>query len=100
MHWLLDWLTHPILVSSNCTFNKYPSSEYGTYLLEPLWGWVSLRTASCLIEILMVFNILMVSVAIFFCSLAISDYKQSLQFQSLNEEKHNIRVEVCVLLTT
>ncbi|RWR75246.1 calcium-transporting ATPase 10, plasma membrane-type [Cinnamomum micranthum f. kanehirae] len=25
---------------------------------------------------------------------AISDYKQSLQFQSLNEEKHNIRVEV------
>ena len=28
-------------------------------------------------------------------ALAVSDYKQSLQFQHLNEEKQNIQVEVC-----
>jgi hypothetical protein len=31
-----------------------------------------------------------------FFSLAISDYKQSLQFQNLNEEKQNIHLEVLV----
>lgn len=28
---------------------------------------------------------------------AVSDYRQSLQFQNLNEEKQNIQLEVCVL---
>lgn len=32
---------------------------------------------------------------IFTCSLAISDYRQSLQFQNLNKEKRNIQLEVC-----
>lgn len=30
------------------------------------------------------------------CFLATSDYKQSLQFQTLNEEKQNIHLEVCI----
>ena len=33
------------------------------------------------------------------CPLAISDYKQSLQFQNLNEEKRNIHLEVCATTT-
>lgn len=31
----------------------------------------------------------------FFSFTAISDYRQSLQFQNLNEEKRNIHLEVC-----
>ena len=34
---------------------------------------------------------------VFLClSLAVSDYRQSLQFQNLNKEKQNIQLEVCV----
>lgn len=32
----------------------------------------------------------------FFVPAAISDYRQSLQFQNLNEEKRNIQIEVCL----
>lgn len=33
-------------------------------------------------------------ILLFYCLLAVSDYKQSLQFQNLNEEKQNIHLEV------
>lgn len=32
-----------------------------------------------------------------FLFLAVSDYRQSLQFQNLNEEKQNIQLEVCAI---
>lgn len=36
---------------------------------------------------------------LFFFHLAVSDYRQSLQFQNLNDEKRNIRLEVCAIQT-
>lgn len=40
-------------------------------------------------------NMLPLTIFISLVALAFSDYKQSLQFQHLNEEKQNIQVEVC-----
>jgi hypothetical protein len=33
-----------------------------------------------------------------FCLSAVSDYRQSLQFQNLNAEKQNIQLEVCSII--
>jgi heme/copper-type cytochrome/quinol oxidase subunit 2 len=36
---------------------------------------------------------------VFLCLLlAVSDYRQSLQFQNLNQEKQNIQLEVCIIV--
>lgn len=66
----------------------------GLDLLEFLWLFQKTDAIPSLYDFLQEFMKFACLIYCFELSLAISDYKQSLQFQTLNEEKQNIHLEV------
>jgi len=69
--------------------------------MKQLYDWYDLFIKNIKIpkeEVWKVLNLFILTLCCYFCLSAVSDYRQSLQFQNLNAEKQNIQLEVCKII--